>query len=58
MTPHSPSNPTKETVFIYELSPELETELVRRAREHGRDPSTEAAKVIERHVEEAGTGDT
>lgn len=58
MKPHSSSDPTKETVFIYEVSPELEKELERRARESGGDPSTEAAKVIERHVEEAGTDDT
>lgn len=55
MKPHSSPDPTKETILLYEVSPELEKELVRRARESGGDPSTEAAKVIERHVEEAGT---
>jgi hypothetical protein len=58
MTPHSSSGPAKETVFIHELSPELETELVRRARRNGLDPSTEAAQIIERHVEESGTDNT
>jgi predicted DNA-binding protein len=46
------SDPSKETVFIHELSPELEEELRRRARQNGRDPSTEAADIIEKHVED------
>jgi predicted DNA-binding protein len=52
MNPPGKSDQSKETVFIHELSPELEEELMRRAREHGRDPSTEAAEIIERQVED------
>jgi predicted DNA-binding protein len=52
MHPPDQPDPSKETVFIHELSPELEEELMRRARENGRDPSTEAADLIEKHVED------
>jgi len=45
-------DPRKETVFIHHLSPELEAELLRRARENGRDASHEAADILEHHVEE------
>jgi predicted DNA-binding protein len=50
-------DPRKEIFFLYELSSELEEELVRRARENGRSPSTEATEIIERHVEEDGPDD-
>ncbi len=43
----------KETVFLHDLSPQIERELTRRARDSGRDTSVEAAEIIERHVEEA-----
>lgn len=45
-------DPRKETVFLHDLSPELERELIRRARENGRDPAREAADIIKDHVEE------
>jgi hypothetical protein len=51
MSPSNGSHPTKETVFIHELSPELEEELCRRARENGHDPGTEAAEIIEQQLE-------
>lgn len=45
-------DPADETVFLYDISPELEEELVRRARDNGRDPAVEAADIIEKHVED------
>jgi len=51
MTPHEP-DPSKETIFIHEISPQLEEELLRRARENGRNPSEEASEIIEEHVED------
>lgn len=50
MSAHNPE-PSKETIFIHELSPQLEEELLRRARENGRDPSEEASEIIKEHVE-------
>jgi hypothetical protein len=52
MTPHE-SGPEKETFFIHELSPQLEEELLRRARENGRDPSEEASELIEEEIRES-----
>jgi hypothetical protein len=52
-SPH-PAQP-KETIFLYDLSPELEAELLRRAAAAGRDASTEAAEIIERHLQESST---
>jgi len=49
-SPHTP--PDKETFLLYDISPQLERELIRRARENDRDPSVEAAEIIERHIEE------
>lgn len=46
------TDPEKETFLIHDLSPQLERELMRRASDNGRDPSTEAAEIIERHVGE------
>lgn len=48
------SDPLKETVFIHEISPELAEELLRRARENGHGAEEEAAKIIQRHIEENG----
>lgn len=50
-----PLDPAKETVFLHELSPALERELLRRARAHGRDLPDEAAEIIEKHVAEDET---
>jgi hypothetical protein len=44
--------PHKETIFLHGISPELEEELLSRARESGCDPSREAADIIERYIEE------
>lgn len=52
-SPETP-DPHKETIFIHHLSPELEEELVRRAKENGNNPSEEASEIIERHIEENG----
>ena len=46
------SDPAKETVLLHGISPQLEKELMRRAREHGRDTSAEASEIIERHLED------
>ena len=51
------AHPEKETVFIYNLSPEAERELIRRARRNNRDASTEVTAIIEKHLEEKGNGD-
>jgi predicted DNA-binding protein len=45
-------DPADETVFLYDLSPELEEALLRRARENGRDPAHEVTDIIEKHVKE------
>jgi hypothetical protein len=55
--PAPDSQPPKEDFLVYNISPQLESELMRRARENGRDLSAEAADIIEKHVEEEG-GDT
>lgn len=49
---NSPRDPDqqKETVFVYDMSQQLEEELLRRAREKGTDPSTEAAEILEEHA--------
>jgi len=52
MSAPEPPDPRKETVFIHNISPELEAELLRRARQKGSAPDREAAEIIERHVEE------
>jgi hypothetical protein len=49
-------DPEKETIFVHDLTPELEQELIRRARARHRDPSTEASEIIERYVEEESNG--
>ena len=46
------ADPEKETVFLHDLSPHLERELMRRAEQNGRATSAEAADIIERHIEE------
>jgi len=50
------SDPEKETILVHDLTPELEQELIRRARARHSDPSTEASDIIERHVEEESGG--
>ena len=46
------AHPEKETFFIHDISPQLERELMRRARDNERDPSSEASDIIEKHIEE------
>lgn len=46
------AHPEKETFFIHDISPQLERELMRRARDNERDPSAEASEIIEKHIEE------
>ena len=53
---HDPDHHRKETVFIYEMSPQLEEELTRRAAENATDPAEEAADIIEQHIRETGPG--
>ena len=49
----SPDDPSeKESLIIYNISPQLEEELLRRARENNRDLTTEASEIIERHIDE------
>jgi hypothetical protein len=50
------SDPEKEVFFIHDISPQLERELMRRARENDRDPSAEATDIIEKHIEEEDGG--
>ena len=52
MTSH-PSDPEKETIFLHDISPELEEQLLHRARANHRDPSAEASVIIESHLREA-----
>jgi len=48
--PEDPA-PQKESVLLYDISPQLEAELMRRARESGRPPADEAAEILESHAE-------
>jgi len=52
--PKPDNNPDKESFVFYDISPQLEQELLRRAEEAKTDPATEAAKIIEQHIEEEG----
>jgi len=45
------SDPRKEEVVIYDLSPQLEAELLRRARDKSTSPESEAAKILEGHAD-------
>jgi adenylate kinase len=42
----------KETFLIHDISPQLERELMRRARDNDRDTSAEASEIIEKHIAE------
>lgn len=53
MTDPRESHHREEPIFIYELSPELEEELIRRARENSTDPAQEAADILEKHARES-----
>jgi hypothetical protein len=54
MTEPHDSHRRKELILINDLSPELEEELMRRAREKRTGPAEEAAKILERHARETG----
>ena len=45
------NDPEKVTVFIHNISPDLERELIKRAKDRHHDVSTEASEIIERHVD-------
>jgi hypothetical protein len=45
-------DPRKETIFLHDISPQLQKELLRRAESKGKDPAHEAAEIIESHLEE------
>ena len=53
----SQQDPEGERDVVFHMSPELEEELLRRAREKGTDPATEAARILEKHAREAGEED-
>lgn len=42
----------KESLIIYDISPQLEQELMRRARENNRDLPAEASEILEKHIDE------
>jgi hypothetical protein len=48
--------PGKESFLIHDISPQLERELMRRARESDRDTSAEASEIIEKHIAEEDGG--
>lgn len=50
MSSPSESDPRKEKIVIYDISPQLEAELQRRAREKNTSPESEAAKILEEHT--------
>lgn len=44
----------RETILLHGLPAHVEEALIERAAANGRDPTEEAADIIERHVEESG----
>jgi len=50
-TPSDPE-PENESAIVFEISPKLEAELLRRAREKSATLESEAAEILERHAEE------
>jgi hypothetical protein len=45
-----PNDPEKVTIFVHDISPDLELELVKRAKDRNHDISTEASEIIDRQV--------
>ena len=45
------NNPEKVTIVVHDISPELEQELIKRAKTRHLDTSTEASEIIERHID-------
>ena len=54
-TPSDP-DPENEGAVVFDISPKLEAELLRRAREKGETLESEAAEILERHVDEEAAG--
>ncbi len=44
------SDPDEEKAVVFDISPQLEAELLRRAREKGATLESEAAQILERHA--------
>lgn len=55
-TPSAP-DPDEDRAVVFNMSPELEAELLRRAREKGTDPASEAAAILEDHARKSGDSD-
>lgn len=47
-------DPDEEKSVVFDISPQLEAELLRRAREKGTDPPKLAAEILEEHAQESG----
>ena len=52
MKTSSESDPEKEDAVVFDISPQLEAELLRRAREKGATLESEAAEILEQHAED------
>lgn len=52
MNTPSEYTPEKDDAVVFDISPQLEEELLRRAREKGATLESEAAEILERHVDE------
>ena len=52
MSAPSEYTPEKDDAVVFDISPQLEEELLRRAREKGATLESEAAEILERHVDE------
>lgn len=50
------STPERTNVLLEDLPAHVEEALIERAEASGRDPASEAADIIERHVEESCDG--
>ena len=44
------NDPEKVTIFVHDISPDLERELVKRAKDRNHDISTEASEIIDRQI--------
>ena len=51
-----PRDPKKVTIIVHDLPPDLEQDLIQRAKARHHDASTEASEIIERHVNEEDGG--
>jgi len=45
------NDPEKVTILVHDISPDLEQELIKRAKARHHDASAEASEIIERHVD-------